>query len=299
MATIGAKLVKQLRDMTGAGMMDCKKALVETEGDIDKAVEYLQIKGISKAAKKAGRVAAEGLVNAWTSEDGKSAALVEINSETDFVARNDGFIELVAKVTNLIGPSSANTVEEAMQLEIDGMTLELFMKEAISTIGENLNLRRFVRFNNDAGLVTSYMHAGSQIGVLVSITSEEGATDRTTAFGRDVAMHAAAMGPAFLSPDEIDADTAAKQEKLFTEIVIEEGKPEKIIPRIVDGKMAKWRRECTLLNQPFVKNPDLTIQQYQDETGGVQLVKFLRFKVGEGIEKVETSLADEVAAMNA
>ncbi len=294
---ISAQLVKQLRDMTGAGMMDCKKALQETDGDIDAAAEFLQIKGMAKAAKKAGRVAAEGLVHTWINEAGNDGVLVEVNCETDFVSRNDQFKEFVANLTAVIGASSATTQEEALALDFDGQTVEDAVKEAISTIGENIQFRRFVRYNQPNGLVGTYIHAGSQIGVLLSVESSEGASDRTQAFSRDVSMHIAAMNPGFLNSDAIDADAAASQEALFTAQVKEEGKPDNIVPKIVAGKMAKWRRENSLMDQAFVKNPDLTIAQFQDETGDVKITGFTRFEVGEGIEKEESNLADEVAAL--
>jgi len=286
---ITAQLVKQLRDLTGAGMMDCKKALVESEGVIDAAVEWLQIKGMAAAAKKSSRVAAEGLVESWVSPDGKECVLIEVNCETDFVTRNEGFQKLVSDLASVIGPSSASTVEESLALMKGSITLEKVVSEAISTIGENIQLRRVARIKAD-GLVANYMHAGNQIGVLVGIAGDN------EAFARDVAMHVAALHPAVLSPEEIDADTAAKQEEIFNGIVREEGKPEAIIPKIVAGKMSKWRREVSLRDQPFVKNPDLTVAQYETETGGVTLTGFIRLQVGEGIEKEEKSLADEVAA---
>lgn len=292
---VTAQMVKELREQTGAGMMDCKKALVETEGDMAKAVEFLQVKGMAAAAKKASRVAAEGLVDTWISDDGKSGVIVELNSETDFVSRNEQFQELVALFTKTIGASSANTPEEALELTANGQTLATHLKEAISTIGENLQLRRFSRLSVGQGFVSNYIHAGNQIGVLVAIETA-GSADDNASFARDVAMHIAAMNPTVLSQDQIDADLSAAQQDIFAQIVAEEGKPANIVPKIVEGKMSKWRREISLLDQPFVKNPDLTIDQYQKETGGVSLTGFIRLQVGEGIEKEEKSLADEVAA---
>lgn len=293
--SISAQLVKQLRDMTGAGMMDCKKALVENEGDIDKAVEYLQVKGIAKAAKKSDRVAAEGLVATVVSEDGHSALALEVNCETDFVARNEQFQEFVADVAGVIAASSVGTIEEALQLDWDGQSVEDATKEAISTIGENIQLRRFVRFTQPEGFIASYTHAGSQIGVLVNVRAEGDAAGKED-FGRDVAMHIAAMKPAVLSPDDLDADEVAKQTEIFAQMVAEEGKPANIVPRIVEGKIGKWKKEQSLLEQAFVKNPDLTVGGFQDETGGVQIVEFARIEVGAGIEKQQGNLADEVAA---
>ena len=292
--TISASDVKALRERTGAGMMDCKKALVENDGDLDAAVEYLQVKGIAKAAKKAGRVAAEGLIGTVVTDDGRSAVMVEVNCETDFVARNEKFQEFVQEVAALVAGSDASTVDEALQLTIDGGTLEEYTKETITTIGENIQLRRFVRFTQPEGLVASYVHAGNQIGVLVSIRGN--ASDEARDFARDVAMHIAAMNPGYLSTDQIDAEAAARQEELFSAQVAEEGKPAEIVPKIVAGKIAKWKKEQALLEQPFVKDPDVTVGKLQNKLGGLQLVEFTRFEVGQGIEKQESNLADEVAA---
>lgn len=287
--TISAQLVKQLRDQTGAGMMDCKKALTETEGDLEKAVEWLQVKGMAAAAKKSARVAAEGLVHPWISADGKEGLLVEVNCETDFVTRNEQFQKLVAQLADILGPTSASTTEEALAVEHNGATVEKMVTEAVATIGENIRLRRVARIKG-TGLVANYMHAGNQIGVLVAI---EGDND---GFARDIAMHIAAMNPSVLTGDQIDADTAAKQAEIFTAIVREEGKKEEMVPRIVEGKMAKWRRDVSLVDQPFVKNPDLTVAAYEKEVGNAKLLGFARLQVGEGIEKEEKNLADEVAA---
>lgn len=293
---ITAQLVKQLRDMTGAGMMDCKKALVECDGDVDAAAEYLQVKGIAKAAKKAGRVAAEGLVAAEIAEDGRSGIVVEINCETDFVARNDLFQNFVAGVAKTIANSAAATLDEALALSHDGQTLEEATKEAISTIGENIQIRRVARFEQPEGFIANYLHAGSQIGVLVNVRVDGDASEAQREFGRDVAMHVAAMNPGYLNQDAIDEDEAAKQEAIFAQQVAEEGKPENIIPKIVMGKMNKWRKEHSLVDQPFVKDADLSVGGLEKQVGGVQIVDFVRYQVGEGIEKEEANLADEVAA---
>jgi len=293
---ISAQQVKELRDLTGAGMMDCKKALVETDGDLDAAVEYLQKKGIAAAAKKADRVAAEGLVDSWLSEDASQGVVVEVNCETDFVSRNDQFQEFVSTITETIGASDASTLEEALALEVDGETIESLTKETISTIGENIQLRRFDRFVESEGIVATYIHAGSQIGVLVDVRVEGEATDEVSEFARDVAMHVAAMNPGYLRTEDIDPDAAAKQEEIFAAQIAEEGKPEHIVPRIVEGKMGKWKREQSLLEQPFVKDSDVTVGEHQDRVGGVQIARFVRYEVGEGIEKEEADLGAEVAA---
>lgn len=294
--SISAQLVKQLRDMTGAGMMDCKRALVENDGDLDKSVEYLQVKGMAKAAKKAGRVAAEGLVATVVSDDAKRAVALEVNCETDFVARNEQFQEFVAGAAAVIAASDAATIDEALQLDWDGESVEDATKEAISTIGENIQLRRFTRFSQSEGFISSYTHAGSQIAVLVSVRVEGSPSEAQEEFGRDVAMHIAAMKPKVLSPDDIDPEEVAKQEALFAAQVADEGKPANIVPRIVEGKTAKWKKEQSLIEQAFVKNPDITVGALQKQIGGVRLEEFVRIEVGEGIEKDEANLADEVAA---
>ena len=291
---ITAQQVKQLREMTGAGMMDCKKALTEVDGDLDSAVEYLQKKGMAAAAKKAGRVAAEGLVAHWFNDAGTEAVMVEVNCETDFVARNEQFQEFVDTIVKTIGASKATTVDEVLQLDVNGVTVDAYTKDSILTIGENIQIRRFTRVAEPEGSVAGYLHAGAQIGVLVCVKGESGAANE---FGRDIAMHIAAMNPTYLTPEDIDADERAKQEEIFAAIVKEEGKPEAIIPKIVAGKIGKWAREQSLMEQAFVKDSDLTVGQFQEKTGGVSIASFARFGVGDGIEKEETTLADEVAAM--
>lgn len=293
---ISAKDVKQLRDMTGAGMMDCKKALTENNGDFDEAVKWLQVKGISKAQKKADRVAAEGLISNWVSDDKKEGVLIEINCETDFVTRNENFQNFVKKVTEAVGPSSVSSVEDADQVTIDGKTLGDYTTEQIAVIGENIKVRRIARLRAEDGIVGAYSHTNDQIGVLVLV---EGRSDDDTAeFARDVAMHTAAMRPLYLSPDDVDAEAAEKQSELFADKLREEGKPDKIIPKILEGQMRKWRGENSLLGQAYAKDADLTVDQFQKQFGGVTIKDFVRFEVGEGIEKKEDDFAAEVAAMN-
>lgn len=292
--TVTASMVKELRQMSGAGMMDCKKALVEHDGNVELAMEYLQKKGIAAAEKKSSRIAAEGLVAQWVSGDNKKGVLVEVNCETDFVSRNDQFIELVEKVTNSIGSSDATTVEEAMALTVAGQNMTEFLNDAISTIGEKIQIRRFERLDEPDGFVEGYLHAGSQIGVMVKVKGS--VSDDAAQFAKDVSMHIAAMNPGFLSTDDITEADSAKQEEIFTAMVVDSGKPAEIAPKIVKGKMGKWKREQSLLAQAFVKDSKLSVQQYQDKVGGVQLVSFHRYAVGEGIEKKVDNLAEEVAA---
>ena len=293
--SISAQDVKQLRDMTGAGMMDCKKALQETNGDLQAAVEWLQVKGIAKAQKKAGRVAAEGLINSWLSADQSYGVLVEVNCETDFVSRNEGFIAFVDTVTRAIGESGLKDSAQLEQVQVNGKSLADYTTEQITVIGENIKVRRFVRFDAADGQVGAYLHTNSQIGVLIQLEGRRG--DDVQQFIRDVAMHATAMRPAYLSPDVISEEAAAKQAELFHAQLVEEGKKEAMIPKIVEGKMRKWRNENSFLEQPYVKNPDITVSQYQQEVGGVRIAAFARFEVGEGIEKQQSDFAAEVAAM--
>jgi elongation factor Ts len=295
---ISAKQVKELRDRTGAGMMDCKKALQETDGDIDAAIEHLEKKGMAAAQKKAGRVAAEGLVNAWVDSGHTEAVLVEVNCETDFVTRNDQFREFVDKVTEAIGESEvAEDADFKSEVTLVGTdkTIEKYTTEQIAAIGENMEVRRFARFTVDDGYVGTYIHAGDQIGVLVKCEVEDEVNNDVEAFARDVAMHVAAMNPPYLNPGQIPADEREAQEKVFAEQMKEEGKPEDIIPRIVQGKIGKWESEVSLLKQPFVKDADMTVEEFQKDVGGVSVVDFVRFEVGEGIEKEEADLAAEVA----
>ena len=290
--SVSAQDVKKLRDMTGAGMMDCKKALQETEGDFDAAVEWLQIKGITKAQKKSDRVAAEGLVNIWQSADGLAATLVEVNCETDFVARNEDFIKFVEALTTAIGLSGIDSAEAIDQVTFEGKPASEAITARTATIGENIKLRRVARVTIQDGVLGAYIHAGSQIGV---VTKVQGTGESAEQLSRDIAMHVAAMKPAYLSPEDVTEEEVAKQTEIFSALVREEGKKEEMIPKIVDGKIRKWRNELALLEQPYVKNPDVTVRQHQASVG-VSLSGFVRFEVGEGIEKRESNLADEVAA---
>lgn len=292
---ISAKDVKKLRDMTGAGMMDCKKALIENDGDFDESVKWLQVKGISKAAKKAGRVAAEGLISTWVSEDGREAALIEINCETDFVTRNENFQNFVKKVTEAIGPSSISSADQLDTVSIDGVAIPDYTTAQVASIGENIKVRRVARLKVDEGVVGAYRHTNDQIGVLVAVAGRS--DDETKDFARDVAMHTAAMRPLYMSPDEVDEAAAEAQSKLFAAKLAEEGKPEAIIPKIIIGQMKKWRGENSLLGQAYAKNSDMSVNEFQKEFGGVELKSFVRFEVGEGIEKKEDDFAAEVASM--
>ncbi|HEA0015309.1 TPA: elongation factor Ts [Staphylococcus aureus] len=288
MATISAKLVKELREKTGAGMMDCKKALTETDGDIDKAIDYLREKGIAKAAKKADRIAAEGLVHVETK--GNDAVIVEINSETDFVARNEGFQELVKEIANQVLDTKAETVEALMETTLpNGKSVDERIKEAISTIGEKLSVRRFaIRTKTDNDAFGSYLHMGGRIGVLTVV---EGSTDEEAA--RDVAMHIAAINPKYVSSEQVSEEEINHEREVLKQQALNEGKPENIVEKMVEGRLRKYLQEICAVDQDFVKNPDVTVEAFLKTKGG-KLVDFVRYEVGEGMEKREENFADEV-----
>ncbi len=288
MATISAKLVKELREKTGAGMMDCKKALTETDGDIDKAIDYLREKGIAKAAKKADRIAAEGLVHVETK--GNDAVIVEINSETDFVARNEGFQELVKEIANQVLDTKAETVEALMETTLpNGKSVDERIKEAISTIGEKLSVRRFaIRTKTDNDAFGAYLHMGGRIGVLTVV---EGSTDEEAA--RDVAMHIAAINPKYVSSEQVSEEEIKHEREVLKQQALNEGKPENIVEKMVEGRLRKYLQEICAVDQDFVKNPDVTVEAFLKTKGG-KLVDFVRYEVGEGMEKREENFADEV-----
>ncbi|HDA4696807.1 translation elongation factor Ts [Staphylococcus aureus] len=288
MATISAKLVKELREKTGAGMMDCKKALTETDGDIDKAIDYLREKGIAKAAKKADRIAAEGLVHVETK--GNDAVIVEINSETDFVARNEGFQELVKEIANQVLDTKAETVEALMETTLpNGKSVDERIKEAISTISEKLSVRRFaIRTKTDNDAFGAYLHMGGRIGVLTVV---EGSTDEEAA--RDVAMHIAAINPKYVSSEQVSEEEINHEREVLKQQALNEGKPENIVEKMVEGRLRKYLQEICAVDQDFVKNPDVTVEAFLKTKGG-KLVDFVRYEVGEGMEKREENFADEV-----
>lgn len=285
---ISAKLVKELREKTGAGMMDCKKALTETDGDIDKAVDYLREKGIAKAAKKADRIAAEGTT--FVASKGNDAVILELNSETDFVARNEGFQNLVKEMADHILDVKPADVDALNASKLaNGQTVEEKMNEAISTIGEKLTLRRFtLKTKTDNDSFGEYLHMGGRIGVLTVV---EGSTNEETA--KDVAMHIAALNPKFVSRDQVSDEELAHEKEILKQQALNEGKPENIVEKMVEGRMRKYLEEICAVDQAFVKNPDQTVAEFLKTDGGV-LVDFVRYEVGEGIEKRSDNFADEV-----
>ena len=287
MAQITASLVKELRERTGAGMMDCKKALTQTDGDIDAAIDYLRENGIAKAAKKADRIAAEGL--SYIEVKGNKAVILEINSETDFVAKNEKFVALVKNVAEAILAAEPATLEEALQVEAQGGTVEAVINEGIATIGEKLSLRRFeVVTKSDADAFGAYSHMGGRIGVLTLV---EGSTDEEAA--KDVAMHIAALSPRYLDESEVPADVLEHEKKVLTEQALNEGKPANIVEKMIVGRINKFLEEITVVKQKFVKDDSFTVEKFVASKGG-KLAKFVRYEVGEGIEKREDNFAEEV-----
>ena len=285
MAQITAALVKELREITGAGMMDCKKALVECEGDKDKAIDYLSEKGIAKAAKKAGRIASEGVVAA--ASDGKTACIVEINSETDFVAKNENFLALVKKIAEHIVACKPADMDALNASQMDGKTVAEVMTEAVASIGEKLSLRRFEVYTTEDGQLATYIHMGGKIGVIVELSGG----DKT--LGKDVAMQIAAAKPQCIGREDVDQEALAHEREVLRKQALEEGKPEKIVEKMVDGRINKYYKEVCLVEQEFVKDSDKTIK---DILAGVEVRRFARFEMGEGLEKKNEDFAAEVAA---
>lgn len=293
--SITAAQVNELRKSTGAGMLDCKKALEETDGVMEKAVDFLRKKGLAAAAKKAGRAATEGTVAALIAADGKSGSLVEVNSETDFVAKTDKFQTFVANVANQIlvaAPLDNDALFAQDAVNDPGKTVQTTLNEAIAFIGENLQIRRFARFATD-GFVGSYIHAGGKIGVMVELSGN----GDLASVARDVAMHIAAAAPQFVRREEVSADVLEREKDIYRDKARQTGKPENIIDKIIEGQIGKFYGEVCLLEQSFVKDPDKTIQQVLKTAGAdVTVNRFARFVLGEGLEKKESDFAAEVAA---
>ena len=287
MAKITAAMVKELREKTGAGMMDCKKALTETDGDQQKAIDYLREKGISKAEKKAGRIAAEGAVGAYINDDATVGAVVEINCETDFVANTDNFHALVNKIAKHIADTNPADLDALKNSELDGKKVSDVVTEAIASIGEKVDIRRFVRYEAPNGKVFSYIHMGGKIGVLVELP---GGSDE---LGKDIAMQIAASNPTCVDRASVDPAALNHEREVLRKQALEEGKPEKIVDKMVEGRIKKYYKEVCLLEQPFVKDPDKDVQAV---LGDVKAVRFTRYQLGEGIEKKQEDFAAEVMA---
>ena len=286
---VTASLVKELREKTGAGMMDCKKVLTETDGDMEKAIELLRERGIAKAAKKSGRIAAEGLVEAYISEDGKTGAIVEVNSETDFVGKNEEFKIFVMNVAKQIVEKQPNDVEELLaqeSIEEAGKTVQEVLVEKIATIGENMNIRRFERFESE-GLVEKYIHGDGKIAVLVNMKKGNHEV------AKDICMQIAAARPEYVRKEEVPEERVSKEMEILKAQTMNEGKPEAIAEKIVQGRIGKFYEEICLIDQAFVKDPNKKVSQLLSETGA-KIVRFARFEKGEGIEKKEENFAEEV-----
>ena len=297
-----AKDVKELRERTGCGMMDCKKALTETDGDFEKAIEYLREKGLAAATKKAGRIAADGMVFSTVDRENKVGVVVEVNSETDFVAKNEMFREFVADVAAVVAKENPATVEELLTKAMpNGDTVEAALQEKILVIGENLKIRRFVRYE---GPCVAYIHAGGTHGVLVNfeVSDEVFAKPEFEAYGKDIAMQIAAANPSYLNKEEVPAEVLEKEKEILTQQAINEGKPAAIAEKMVAGRIAKYYKENCLVEQAFVKDDKQSIAAYTNATakelgGDIKIVAFTRFEKGEGIEKKVDDFAAEVAAM--
>ncbi len=288
MAEISASMVKELREMTGLGMMECKKALSETNGDMKAAEDLLRIKSGAKASKAAGRIAAEGVIGAYTSVDGRTGALVEVNCETDFVAKNDDFIQFARELAELVASKNLKdlaTISET--LLADGDTVETKRKALVMKLGENISIRRFARHETQ-GKLASYLH-GTKIGVMVDLSGG----DET--LGKDLAMHIAASKPICVSKEQVAADVLEHERQIFTAQASESGKPANIIEKMVEGRITKYLAEITLLGQPFVKDPEISIEKLLSKKSA-KVSDFTMFTVGEGIEKKSENFADEVKA---
>ncbi|NMP36900.1 MAG: elongation factor Ts [Clostridiales bacterium] len=300
-----AKDVQALREKTGVGMMDCKKALVESDGDMDKAIDFLREKGLAAATKKAGRIAAEGAVVAYS--DGKVGVLVEVNSETDFVAKNEEFQKLAAAIAHTVADNNPADVEALGEMKLAGSdrTVTENVQDKILSIGENLKVRRFARTE---GVVATYIHMGGTVGVMVHFDVDDAtaAKDEFKLMGKDVAMQIAAMSPQYLDNASVPADVIAHEKEILAVQMQEDekmkGKPEKVLEGIISGKIAKFCKEVCLLEQQFVKDGDITVAKYVENTAkalgaSIKVLDFVRFAKGEGLQKREDNFADEVAGM--
>ncbi len=304
---ITAAMVKELREMTGVGMLDCKKALAETDGDMDKAVELLREKGLAASAKKAGRIASEGIVDIYVNDANTVGAIVEVNSETDFVAKNQVFRDYVAAVAKQAAESSAEDMDTffAEKWALDNaFTVKEALSQQVAVIGENLNIRRFERYHKaQAGKLVSYIHGGGRIGVMLELACEN-ESEALVELGKNIAMQIAALNPKFISEADVPAEFIEKEKEILTVQAKNDpknaSKPEQIIEKMIEGRLKKEMKEICLVEQPYVKDGDMTVQKYIDsvakEVGAaITVTRFVRFETGEGLEKKEENFADEVA----
>ena len=304
---ITASMVKELREMTGVGMLDCKKALAETDGDMEKAVEYLREKGLAASEKKAGRIASEGVCLSYLSEDKSVGVVVEVNSETDFVAKNPVFREYVLQVAEHIASSQAADVDallnEAWKFDTS-MTVAEALSSKVAVIGENLKIRRFEKYTKDgAGTIVSYIHGGGRIGVMIEIACDN-VTEAVEEMGKNIAMQIAALNPQFISVDDVPAEFIAKEKEILTQQAMNDEKnakkPANIIEKMIEGRLNKEMKEICLIEQPYVKDGDLSVRKYIEtvakEVGApITIKRMVRFETGEGLEKKEENFAEEVA----
>ena len=299
MATITSALVKELRERTGAGMMDCKKALVSCDGDMDKAIDFLREKGLAAAAKKAGRIAAEGLVYCYVCPECGAGVVIEVNCETDFVANTDNFKQLCADYAKHVAVKNPASVEEMLAQPFyadETKTVNDLIGEATAAIGEKISLRRFARFEAANGMVDTYSHMGGRIGVMVEIAADD-VNDEVKTMSHDLVMHIAAANPQFVRREEVPNENLAKEREVLTQQALNEGKPAKIVERMVEGRIEKYYKEVCLLEQPFVKDPDISVKKMLN--GKCDVVRFVRFERGEGMEKRVNDLAADIAAEQA
>ncbi|MGZ5051160.1 MAG: translation elongation factor Ts [Methylobacter sp.] len=286
--TISASMVKELRERTGSGMMECKKALVEANGDMELAVENMRKAGLAKADKKSGRIAAEGVINAKVSDDGKTVVIVDINCETDFVAKADDFVGFVNNVTDAILNANVETDEQVLELKLAEGTVDEVRRGLIAKLGENITIRRFQKYHTATGGTAYYLH-GTKIGVIVELEKAD------AELGKDIAMHVAASKPTCVSEDQVPAELIEKEKEIFSAQASESGKPADIIEKMVIGRISKFLAEVTLLGQPFIKDDKVTVGKLLSSKGN-SVTRFARLEVGEGIEKKEENFAEEVMA---
>ena len=288
--TINAVMVKELRERTGSGMMECKREMVEANGDMELAIENMRKSVLAKADKKSGRIAAEGIIGVKVSDDGKAVAIVDVNCETDFVAKADDFVSFVNSVTNaLLNADRIETEEELLAMPLEGgVTVDEMRRGLISTLGENITVRRFERFKTAEGGTACYLH-GSKIGVIVELAVSD------QELGKDIAMHIAASKPQFVSEEQVPSDIIEKEKDIFRALSLESGKPADIIEKMITGQVRKFLAEVTLLGQPFIKDDKVTVGGLVSKKGN-KAIRFIRFEVGEGIEKKEENFAEEVMA---
>ncbi len=310
MPEITSQMVKELRELTQAGMMDCKKALLEAEGAMEKAVEWLREKGLAAAAKKAGRIAAEGLVASYVNDDASVGVIVEVNCETDFVAKTDNFIAFCKDVAMHIAKASPKDIDELMGQKFEGnpqKTITDLVSDATVAIGEKIDIRRFSRYQAAAGVVETYIHLGGKIGVLLEVGNDTAPTrtlDTFKVYYHDIALQIAAAKPSYVRKDQVDTAELDKEREILRAQALNEGKPEKIVDKMVDGRIDKYYKEVCLMEQPYVKDGDKTISQLTAEVAKeigakIEIVRFSRYERGEGIQKRQDNFAEEIAAQTA